>query len=183
MAQRLTEQLWMKGLLARFPKKFMGARVLDIGSANINGTNKPFFSQAGVGEYIGLDVLPYNNVDVVCTAHEYDEPDESFDIVCSTSQLEHDMYWQKTLKKMVRLLKSNGLMFFSCCSNWPEHGTSRHMPDTSLTSQVPGWENYYQNLLPKDIRSCLKLGRVFSDYELEVDPDTKIDLHFWGIKK
>jgi len=90
------------------PQYFGDVRVLDIGSQNVNGTNKPMFYKAK--EYIGLDLDSGDNVDIVCKAHEYNEPDESFDTIISTECFEHDMYIEDTLKNVVRLLKPHGML-------------------------------------------------------------------------
>ena len=180
MAGDLEENNWKDSLKQRFPKYFDGVKVLDIGSADINGTNKSWFNNS---EYIGLDVLPYNNVDVVSIAHEYDAPKWSFDTICSTSELEHDMYWQKTLLKMVELLKPGGLLWFACAAERGEHGTKTHNPDDSLTVKLDDeeWNNYYRNIREKDVRNVLDLDKIFSEYEIGYSND-KAFLKFWGIK-
>jgi SAM-dependent methyltransferase len=138
----------------------------------------------GVAEYKGMDVAPSAGVDIVSIAHEYDKEDESYDVVCSFSQLEHDMYWEKTLKKMVELTRPGGLIFFSCCYNWEEHGTLKTSPEQSLNTQMgKEWGNYYRNLRPKDIKKVWNLDKIFKKHCLEIDPRTEIDLHFWGIKR
>src|SRR3990167_781868 len=133
MAGDLDQNNWKDQLKLKFPQYFNNVRVADIGSADINGTNKSWFENS---EYVGLDIAPWANVDVVSVAHEYDVPDGSFDVVCSTNHLEHDIYWEKTLKKMVALLKYGGLMFFQTVHLRPEHGTKTKNPDDSLTTKI-----------------------------------------------
>src|SRR3990172_6612358 len=125
MAGDHVENLWKDELKINFPQFFTKIRVLDVGSADINGTNEKWFDNC---RYIGLDVLPYKNVDVVSLAHEYQALDGSFDVVCSTSELEHDKFWDLTLKKMVQLLKPEGLMWFAASYKRAEHGTFRSNP-------------------------------------------------------
>jgi SAM-dependent methyltransferase len=151
---------------------------LDVGSLDVNGNNRYLFENC---EYIGLDVASGKNVDVVSIAHEYKAPEESFDVIISTNALEHDMYYKLTLKKMVSLLKSEGLLIFSAANSFKEHGTKRKNPSSSNTSLMnEKWSNYYKNLNPKDIISALDLNKLFSSYNLEV---IEKDLTFWGIKK
>ncbi len=175
---------WKDYLKRTFPQYFNGVKVLDIGAADINGTNKPWFENC---QYIGLDILPYKNVDVVSIAHEYDVPNESFDVVCSTSELEHDMYWQKTLVKMVELLKPGGFMWFEAPHLFGEHGTRQANPADSLTVDFnEEWANYYRNMNIEDIRSVLDLDAIFEKYDLSYFEKVgagAISMRFWGIKK
>lgn len=189
MAGSVTENLWKDSLKRKFPQYFNGVRVLDIGAADINGTNVSWFDNC---RYVGLDILPYKNVDVVSVAHEYNALPESFDVVCSTSELEHDMYWRLTLKKMVELLKPKGLMFFAASHSMGEHGTLSHNPLDSLTTQLGEhphlnpWVNYYGNITKEMVKEAINLDAIFEQYEIEYQgnpgqPD--LFIHFWGIKK
>src|SRR3990167_7013253 len=183
MAGDWIENRWKDNLKNKFPQYFIGIKVLDIGSADINGTNKSWFDNC---EYIGLDIAPYANVDIVSIAHEYDAPDESFDVVCSTSEFEHDMYWDKTMQKMVNLLKPGRFMWFSAGYRRPEHGTKYRNPDDSLTVKYSDqqWANYYRNISEKDVREAIKVDEIFSRYEFSFsEGNDNLDLHFWGIKK
>lgn len=177
MAHPVQQKFCMK-IKEKFPNYFRNKQVLDIGSLDINGNNKYLFENC---EYVGLDVVVGKNVDVVSVAHEYEALDESFDVVLSTNALEHDMYYPLTLKKMVDLLKSKGLMFFSVACKWKEHGTLKRRPEHSGTTQKEEvWKNYYKNLNPEDIYKSIDLKEFFSKYDLRVNEK---DLVFWGIKK
>lgn len=184
MAGDADQNRWKDELKEKFPQYFNNVRCLDIGSADINGTNKPWFDNC---EYIGLDIAPYKNVDVVSIAHEYDVPDSSFDVVFSTSELEHDMYWKKTLQKMVDLLKPGGFMWFEAPHIWEEHGTKTNSPADSLTvDREEEWANYYKNVSKEDILSVLDLDAIFEKYELfyaEKIGQGCESTRFWGIKR
>ena len=185
------QQEWCESVKTQHPHYFSKKRVLDVGSLDINGNNRCLFSTC---DYIGLDVVPGKNVDVIGIAHEYIskimkyytklpdnfDTDTLFDVVLSTNALEHDMYWQKTLKNMFAVLKPSGLMFFSVANSWPEHGTKRTTPSDSGTTQMGQvWENYYYNLQPVDIEKTLDLEQFYR-YNLSIFQN---DLRFWGIKK
>ena len=150
----------------------------------MNGTNQPWFENC---IFTGVDIAPYDNVTVVSIAHEYDAPNGSFDVVCSTSELEHDIYWQKTLLKMVDLLKPGGFMWFEAPHVWHEHGTKHSNPEDSLTiDKDEEWANYYKNMNVEDITSVLDLEAIFSEHELYYAPklnQPEVSLRFWGIKK
>lgn len=68
---------------------FQDCKVLEIGSLNINGTVRDFFQNC---DYIGLDVAPGKDVDVVCQGQSYSVPDNSFDNVISCEAMEHNPY-------------------------------------------------------------------------------------------
>ncbi len=179
MAGSRSEDKWKKELLKKFEDRWEGARLLEIGSAL--AWQKAMYP---VAEFKGMDVAPGQNVDIVSIAHKYKGENESWDVVCSFSELEHDMYWKKTLKKMVKLTKPGGLIFFSCCLNWEEHGTFRTSPDQSYTTQISKeWGKYYRNVTPDDIRTVWNCDKLFSDYYLGENPYDDGFTCFWGIKR
>lgn len=169
---------WMQGLKGTFPEFFKDVKVLEVGSADINGSMRFLFEGR---DYKGLDVASGGAVDIVSVAHKY-ETDERYDVVCSTNALEHDMYWRKTLRKMYELTKPGGLMWFVACSDWEEHGTRRTSPEQSFTTQVNDkWADYYKNLSVRDVMSVLS-KLPFKTSKAEINPHTDIDVCFWGIK-
>lgn len=186
MCQSVSEQQWMNETRDKFPDHFKGADVLDVGSANLNGTYKPFFSQAGCSAYTGIDVLPFNNVDVVGPVHEYN-PGKQYDIVFSASQLEHDMYWKKSLMKFIELTKSGGMIIFSAWCALHRHGVVEQDPLTSLSSKLDNeWAHYYENRSVDDIKSIWTdkiLKETFKEYFLGMNPYDDGNVVFWGIKK
>jgi len=177
---------WAHSLKKRFPQYFKNTRVLEIGSLNINGSDRRFFENC---EYIGLDLVAGKDVDVICVAHEYN-PGKLFDVVLSNSSLEHDIYYQLTLKKMVNLVRPGGLLYISVPNSWAEHGTKRNHPDDSGTTKMgEDWENYYKNLEIEDITNTIDLN-LFKLYGIEMEmcfyrngvTELGKDLRFWGIK-
>lgn len=95
----------------RYPRYFFPpSKVIDFGSLNINGTihdwvKSPF--------YIGVDWRLGPNVDLISLAHEVPFRSEFFDTVVSSSMLEHDPYWEKSLTKMVEVLKKDGIFIIT----------------------------------------------------------------------
>jgi SAM-dependent methyltransferase len=165
-----------------YPKYFRDVKVLDIGSLDINGNTKHFFKHPFY--YVGVDLSEGNNVNVVCPGHLYDSG-FLFDVVMSSECFEHDMYYIRTLQNMIRLLKSNGLMVFTCASTGrPEHGTLRSIPSDApfLHEMDEKWANYYKNLTEDDIRAAINIDDIFSSYNFEYEAES-CDLYFWGIKK
>ena len=167
---------WCEKIKEDHPEYFSGKRVLDIGSLDINGNNRYLF---GGCDYIGLDVVPGPNVDVVSIAHEY-KPSALFDVVLSTNSLEHDLHWRRTLDAMLAFLKPSGFLFFSVASLWFEHGTKRTSPSESGTSQMgPEWEDYYRNFREVDLYKNLNWNQI-ATYHMSI---FERDLRFWAIKK
>jgi SAM-dependent methyltransferase len=164
------------------PNFFTDVKVLDIGSLDINGNNKHVFEHPYY--YVGVDLSDGDNVDIVCPGHLYDCGFE-YDVVISSECFEHDMYYARTLQNMIKLLKSNGLMIFTCASTGrPEHGTLRSNPSDApfLLDMSEKWANYYKNLTEDDIRSVIDVNNLFTSFEFRYEPST-CDLYFWGIKK
>jgi len=85
---------------------FRDARVLEVGSLNINGSVRDFFSNCS---YVGIDIAPGKDVDVVCQGQEYAAADGSFDQVISCEAMEHNPHWKETFDNMVRICRPGGL--------------------------------------------------------------------------
>ena len=172
------QQEYCLSVKEKFPEYFKNKKVLDVGSLNINGDNKYLFEDC---DYAGLDIITGRNVDIVSIAHEFEASEETYDVIISTEAFEHDMYLEKTLANIVRMLKGGGLFLFTCAtSGRGEHGTAKHDSVASPTSQVPGWCDYYKNLIEENIRELLDVDNIFRDYEFNT---LWVDLRFWGIKK
>lgn len=158
-------------LRAVMPEQFVGAKVLDVGSFDVNGNNRYLFRG---GSFLGIDMIAGKGVDRVCTVHEVLGP---FSVVISTEALEHDPEWRKTLKAMSDRVSAGGLLIMTCAGPGRlEHGT-RKCP-------MPGMANegdYYQNLSPVDILCGLPLEQ-YSAYDVHYH-DINFDTYFWGKKK
>ena len=158
----------------KFPLRFKNADVLDIGSLDINGNNRYLFRDCS---YIGIDLAPGENVDIVCPAHEFMEG--PFDVVIATEVFEHDKNYVKTLKHVAEhLLHLGGLFLFTCAAPGRRvHGTY----DSNLAGS-PATGDYFVPLSEENIRQVLDLDSVFRRFEFELE-EGHADLYFWGIKK
>lgn len=166
------QQAFCLKVKARFPERFHDARVLDVGSLDINGSNRGLFADS---EYLGIDLGPGNNVDLVCHAKNF-EPGHTFDVVISTEALEHDFLWKHTLRAMRRLCQPSGLILITCgTAGRPEHGTAVAHPNVA-----PFTNDHYGNIVEANIREVWDCGEMFSDFRFEVDAQAH-DLYFWGI--
>jgi GT2 family glycosyltransferase len=90
------------------------ARVLEVGSRNVNGSVREVLSGLA-GEYIGVDLFDGPGVDVVCnvTALTDTFASQSFDLVVSTEMLEHCLNWQDALYQMASVLRQGGLLLIT----------------------------------------------------------------------
>ncbi len=174
----LAQKQFCESVKKLYPIYFNNTFVIDCGSMDINGNNRYLFDNC---IYIGLDLIYGPNVDMIGKIHELPFRDNLFDVVLSTNALEHDMYWQQSIFKMYKILRHNGLMFFSCGRTWEEHGTTKHNPSLSPTSKIEGWQDYYKNLDESDIRELMNLDALFENYYISHSIDGR-DLIFWGIK-
>lgn len=167
----------------QYPLHFENAKVLDVGSLDINGNNQYLFKNCN---YTGLDLAEGNNVDIVSPIHLYDAPDGSYDFIISTECFEHDYHWKDSVKNIIRLLKPNGAFLFTCASDpRPEHGTDHtdgYYSAPFLKNMHGGWKNYYRNLSEDDFVGIEGFNEAFDFYEFEYNPNPG-DLYFFGIKK
>ena len=182
------QKIFTSKVKQKFFDYFENKVVLDVGSYDINGNNKYLFESC---KYTGVDIIDGENVDIVSKGHEYNAADKSFDTIISTECFEHDMYYDKTLKNIIRMLKPGGLFVFSCGGPGRlEHGTLRTTPQDSGVTLVnktddPDWEiwqNYYKNLGESHIREVLDIESIFKHHQFYYAPPPIADLYFWGIK-
>jgi autotransporter strand-loop-strand O-heptosyltransferase len=177
------QQEFCKRISTIFPQYFNGKKVLDIGSLDINGNNR--FLLSGNYNYIGLDVGSGNNVDVIQVAHLYDAPNEQFDLIISTEVFEHDMFYERSIQNIIRMLKPGGAFIFTCASTGrPEHGTRKSDGSWAaplLAEISEEWSDYYKNLTEEDIHQVKGFDEAFPDgmFEYSAYPG---DLYFFGVK-
>jgi SAM-dependent methyltransferase len=161
-----------------FPTYFAGKKVLEVGSLDINGSVRQFFSGC---TYTGIDVGPGKGVDIVCEGQKYQAPDQSFDVTISCECFEHNPYWAETFANMVRMTKHGGLVVFTCATTGRrEHGTTRTSPQDSPLTVGLNWE-YYKNLTEDDFRGVFDFDANFSRYGFSVHP-AAADLYFYGVR-
>ena len=92
-------------------------KVIDLGSHDVNGCYKPLFAGK---DYIGVDLVPGNNVDVVLKdPYNWEEfEDESIDAVISGQAFEHlEFFWQ-VMVEINRVLRKGHY----CCIIAPSVG-------------------------------------------------------------
>lgn len=88
-----------------------------MGARDVNGNPRGFF--AGAELYIGVDVVPGPNVDMICSAHDLLHKFEpgSFDTVICCEMLEHDTEPWVSVQNFHELLKCGGHMIITSPAN------------------------------------------------------------------
>jgi SAM-dependent methyltransferase len=108
--------------------------VLDVGALDVNGTLRSV-CPPGL-DYTGLDVEAGPNVDVVSTGKRLPFASASFDLIVSTSCLEHDGAFWRTATEMARVVKPGGFVYINAPSNGIYHAYPRDCwrfyPDAGL---------------------------------------------------
>lgn len=133
------------------------ARVLEIGSFNVNGSLRPHVMKLSPASYIGIDLQPGDGVDLIADACN---PEDAVlgsigthDLVISTEMLEHARDWRAAVETMKRMVGPGGAIL--------------------LTTRSLGFARHYEH--PGDYWrfSVEQMREIFSDFEiaaLEPDP-------------
>ena len=173
----IQQRFFINSIKQFLPNFFHNSSVLEVGSLNINGTVRDFFSEC---QYLGIDVGEGNDVDMVCYGEDYCGPANHFDTVISCEAMEHNPGWQKTWINMIRLLKINGLIIMTCATQGrKQHGTDYSQPhDSPLTTKIG--QNYYKNLNESDFIKVSDPDCWFSVWGFFVDGSSH-DLYFFGL--
>lgn len=100
--------------------------IVEFGSHNVNGTVRNLFSN--YKEYVGVDWRAGPNVDFVSLAHKVPWFNH-FDTVVSSSLLEHDPHWKKSLIKMTEVMKLNSILLLSWGGALNPPHNHDHAPD------------------------------------------------------
>ena len=113
---------WLDHLKQAYPESFKGA-VLELGSMDLNGSIRPWFSEAK--KYIGIDIVRGRGVDIVCNARDTKFEEGEFDTLASFSMFEHDPDWRGSFSHNLPWLKEGGMIFLC----WGAEGNLHHGPE------------------------------------------------------
>lgn len=95
--------------------------ILDIGSRDVNGSLRSV--KPGNAAYLGVDMTAGPGVELVLKdPHHLPFDDESFDVIVSTSCLEHDPMFWLSAAEMFRVVKPGGYVYINAPSNGIYHG-------------------------------------------------------------
>jgi SAM-dependent methyltransferase len=131
-------------------------RVLEIGSADVNGTLRFHVQSQNPKIYIGTDLekTPGSGwaVDLKITAEELCDyfKEEIFDIIICTEMLEHAEDWRIVIFAIDRLLKTGGYVV--------------------LTTRGPGFP-YHEHPVDRWRFTVDDMNDIFRDYDVIAEPD------------
>jgi SAM-dependent methyltransferase len=175
------EQLaYFSALKHEYPDFFVGTRVAEVGSLDINGSIRSLFNDC---EYTGYDIGPGDGVDEVCAGQSIDRPSGWFDVTVSAECFEHNPYWVETFSNMLRMTRPGGLVAISVATTGrAEHGTPRTSAAHSPLTVGKGGADavYYRNLTDADFLAAFNLEGWFAGFHFMLCP-TAQDLYFWGV--
>lgn len=167
---------FIKFVADSLPEYFKNTCVLEVGSLNINGSVRAFFKTES---YVGIDVAPGKDVDIVVNGEDNQGMANSMDVVISCECFEHNPEYEKTFINMLRVLKQNGLFIMTCATyGRKQHGTSLKNPNDSPLTVGKG-QDYYKNLIAEDF-NFIKIDHFFADHFFATDYSSS-DLYFLGI--
>lgn len=170
------QQQWFHIVRNLYPEYFQNQRVLEVGSMNLNGTVRDYFTNC---EYLGIDLGPGPGVDLVINGDEYIQPG-AYSVVISTESFEHNPTWRKTFDNMLTNCSSGGMIVWTCASTGrPEHGTRATTPsDSPYTCD----NNYYKNLTIQDFVTHWDFDQLFTRHFWCYNHRPG-DLYFVGVKR
>ena len=114
----------MEWFVQNYIPKHEKIRILDVGSYNVNGCYRQLFTSSDYEcEYVGLDMSPGPNVDIVPKdIYCWNEIEsESLDFIISGNAFEHIEYPWKTMEQIHDKLKNQGIACIITPFNLSEH--------------------------------------------------------------
>lgn len=147
------------------------APVYEIGSRNINGTVRGLFSHLGL--YLGVDVMPGPDVDLVVDAATYAPPIPPATVVCC-EVLEHTPAAQAIVMRAASVLEPGGLLIITTA------GDGR-APHSAIDGGPVRPGEYYRNLSIGELQQWATASGV--DTVRMSETDNPGDVYFVGRKR
>ena len=135
----------VKAALEHMPER---RRVVEFGSADVNGNVRDLLGDA---EYIGVDIRPGPNVDVVADAATYDPPWRP-DLVLCLNMLEHTEDGPAIVANAHRMLAPSGALMVSV----PDASFPIHSADGGALKEGEWYKAF-------DVKSLWQLLGAFAD--------------------
>ena len=142
-------------------------KIVEIGSQSINENIKEHLNKNH--EYIGVDIVKGNNVDIVLE-DPYKLPFEkdTIDVVISISTFEHTEFFWLSYLEILRVLKPTGLFFLNVPSNskYHRHSTDnwRFYPDSSKALESWGQRNNFKPKVLEHFTNYENGRDIWNDY-------------------
>lgn len=170
---------FFESIRAHYPAHFERARVLEVGSLDINGSVRELFRDC---DYTGVDLQLGPGVDLACPGHLLELPTGHFDTVITAECFEHNPFWRETFANMLRMTRPGGMVLLSCATTGrKEHGTSRTNPDASPFTVEARWD-YYRNLRASDLTHAVHLAGWLADWGFWTNY-VSYDLYLAGLRQ
>lgn len=92
-----------------------GRKVIEVGSYVENGTIRPYIETLHPASYVGVDIIPGESVDIVCSVENLLEKfgRNSFDVVISTEMIEHVRNWRNAISNIKNICKPGGIILMT----------------------------------------------------------------------
>ncbi len=145
------------------------ARMLDVGSLNVNGSTRELFS----GETVGIDLQAGPDVDIVMAAADLGERfgAESFGVVTCTEMLEHDPTPWLTLAAIAEVLSPGGVVLLSARGVASEHCPITDRPHAFGRHGFPDANDWWRYMEGALSMLCGLVGlEVIEEIEDEIAP-------------
>jgi hypothetical protein len=99
-----------------------GAKVLEVGSYDVNGSVRGHIESLCPAAYVGLDMREGPGVDIMWNCEHLDELGIECDLLVSTEMLEHAQNWRECMTQMVQVVAPGGLLLITTVSpGFPYH--------------------------------------------------------------
>lgn len=147
------------------------APVYEIGSRNINGTVRGLFRH--LGAYLGVDVMPGPDVDLVVDAATYTPPMHPATVVCC-EVLEHTSNAEAIVRKAASVLEPGGLLIVTTAGDGRE-------PHSAIDGGPIRPGEFYRNLTIGELQAWAKAAGV--EAVRMTATDNYGDLYFVGRKR
>lgn len=158
---------YMSSQVRRHHLNAPGARVLDLGGRNVNGTPRHLFNRAAV--YVSVDLRAGPGVDIVADAADLNL-DEKFDVVVSTELFEHTARAAEIVGAACRHLKPGGVFLATMA------GPGRAPHGASGESRPPRGE-FYLNVEPEALEAWLKAAGFVEWWVNQLGTDLRCRAH------
>lgn len=109
-----------------FEINMSGKKVLDIGSSigSFKKSGKFSDGESNIDQakkYITMDIDPNSGADIIGDAHELPFKDSEIDIIIANNVIEHFYNPTQAIAEMQRVLKKNGILYFTVPFLYPVH--------------------------------------------------------------
>src|SRR6516225_3977772 len=106
------------------PAHITGARVLEVGAYDVNGSVRPYAESLMPDCYVGVDIADGPGVDIVCDCEQLTAVlGGDWDVVICTEMLEHVQNWRTCMRELVAALAPCGYLLLTTRSpGFPYHG-------------------------------------------------------------